>query len=54
MPNSVTLVSKAATDIRELQRMPTAGPIDIEMDERAAVSYRVCGGGEWTHTRPEV
>jgi hypothetical protein len=54
MPNSTIEVDAATTDIRDLQRMPTAGPIDIEVNDRAAVSYCVCGVGEWTHTRPEA
>ena len=50
MPDNTIQFDEATTDIRDLQRMPA----DIEVDKNAAVSYCVCGVGEWTHTRPEI
>jgi hypothetical protein len=54
MPTNTIEIDAATTDILDLQRMPTTGPIDIEVDYSAAVSYCVCGVGQWTHTRPEI
>jgi hypothetical protein len=54
MPNSTTQVAEATTDIRDLQRIPTTGLIEIEMDYSAAVSYCVCGQVPYTDTRPKI
>lgn len=43
-------VDEATTDIRDLERMPTSGPIEYEVDDNAAVSYCVCGGACVTAT----
>jgi hypothetical protein len=40
VPNSSYPVDEATTDIRDLQRMPTSGLIEVE--DSAAVSFCVC------------
>jgi|GEM_PF-3212041 len=54
MPNSAIQVAETTADIRDLQRIPTTGIIDIEMDYSAAVSYCVCGQVPYTDTRPRI
>ena len=44
MPVTTYPVNEATTVIRDLQRMPTAGLIEIEEDDSAAVSFCVCLG----------
>jgi hypothetical protein len=50
VPVSTYPVDEATTDIRDLQRMPTTGLIETEVDNSAAVSFCVCGGTHWTDT----
>jgi hypothetical protein len=42
VPVSTYPVDEATTDIRDLQRMPTTGLIETEVDNSAAVSFCVC------------
>jgi hypothetical protein len=44
VPVTTYPVHEATTDIRDLQRMPTTGLIEIEEDDSAAVSFCVCLG----------
>jgi hypothetical protein len=53
VPVSAYAVDAATTDIRDLQRMPTTGPIEIQVDESAAVSFCVCFVTHYTDSRLE-
>jgi hypothetical protein len=46
-------VDEATTDIRDLQRMPTDGLIEIGVDDSAAVSFCVCSVDHYTNSRLE-
>jgi hypothetical protein len=46
-------VDEATTDIRDLQRMPTDGLIEIGVDDSAAVSFCVCSVNHYTNHRLE-
>jgi hypothetical protein len=46
-------VDEVTTDIRDLQRMPTNGLIEIEVDDSAAVSFCVCSVTHYTNSRLE-
>jgi hypothetical protein len=42
VPVSIFPIDEATTEIRDLQRMSTDGLIEVEVDNRAAVSFCVC------------
>ena len=51
MPVTTSPIDEATTDIRDLQRMPTDGLIEIEVDDSAAVSFCVCFVTHYTDSR---
>ena len=53
MPVSIYPIDETTTEIRDLQRMPTDGLIEIEVDDRAAVSFCVCFVTHYTDSRRE-
>lgn len=50
MPVITCPVDEATTDIRDLQRMPADGLIEIEVDDSAAVSFCVCSVSHYTNS----
>ena len=53
MPVIMSPAGEATTDIRDLQRVPADGLIEIEVDDSAAVSFCVCSVHHYTNTRLE-